>query len=104
MYSPAAMDGAAPSTVTRSRLPLALTRSTQKPLSALWNVTRSTKPASGSRSPDDPAPAGSISDLLRAKRPLPLIVRSYDSTACRPFHSLSPHVHFIPSQPIVRPI
>src|ERR1700753_2515515 len=50
MYSPAEIDGAAPSTVTKSRWPRALMRSTQKPLSALWNVTRSTRPASGSRS------------------------------------------------------
>src|SRR3954454_11478715 len=34
--------------VTRSRWPRALTGSTQKPLSALWNVTRSTIPASTS--------------------------------------------------------
>src|SRR5215469_899157 len=31
--------------VMRSRWPRALTRSTQKPLSELWKVTRSTKPA-----------------------------------------------------------
>src|SRR5216683_42214 len=54
MYSPDAMDGAAPSTVTRSRCPRALMRRTQKPLSALWKVTRSTKPANGSRSLDEP--------------------------------------------------
>jgi hypothetical protein len=48
--SPAAMDAAAPTTVTRSRWPRALTRSTQKPFSGLWKVTRSTSPASASRS------------------------------------------------------
>ena len=47
-HSPAAMVAACPTTVTRSRWPRALTRSTQKPLSALWNVTRSTSPASAS--------------------------------------------------------
>src|SRR5216683_3953301 len=60
MYSPAAMAGAAPSTVTRSRCPRALMRRTQKPLSALWKVTRSTKPANGSRSLDEPDPEVSI--------------------------------------------
>src|SRR6202049_4235821 len=60
MYSPAAMDGAAPSTVTRSRSPRALMRRTQKPLSALWKVTRSTKPANGSRSLDELDPEVSI--------------------------------------------
>jgi hypothetical protein len=34
--------------VARSRCPRAFTRSTQKPVSALWNVTRSTMPASTS--------------------------------------------------------
>src|ERR1700731_4060302 len=33
-----------PTRVMRSRWPRALTRRTQKPLSGLWNVTRSTKP------------------------------------------------------------
>src|SRR5687768_5648828 len=42
------MVGAWPTTITRSRWPRALTRRTQKPLSGLWNVTRSTKPASAS--------------------------------------------------------
>ena len=36
--------------VTSSRWPRTLTRSTQKPLSGLWKVTRSTKPARASRS------------------------------------------------------
>ena len=43
--SPALIEAAAPSTVTRSRWPRTLTRNTQKPLSGLWNVTRSTRPA-----------------------------------------------------------
>src|ERR1700723_899026 len=64
MYLPAAMDGAAPNTVTRSRCPRALMRSTQKPLSALWKVTRSTRPAIGSRSPDEPDPVVSIQTCL----------------------------------------
>src|SRR6266404_7888898 len=34
----------------RSRWPRALIRRTQKPFSSLWNVTRSTRPASTSRS------------------------------------------------------
>src|SRR6202011_2653408 len=68
MYSPAAMDGAAPSTVTRSRCPRALMRRTQKPLSALWKVTRSTKPAKGSRSLDEPDPAVSIQTCLSRRR------------------------------------
>ena len=33
------MEAACPTTVTRSRWPRALTRSTQKPFSELWNVT-----------------------------------------------------------------
>ena len=42
---PALISAAWPNTVTRSR---ALIRSTQKPLSALWKVTRSIEPASTS--------------------------------------------------------
>jgi|SRR5580692_4661486 hypothetical protein len=60
MYSPAEIDGASPSTVTRSRCPRALTRRTQNPLSVLWKVTRSTKPASASRSLEELDPAVSI--------------------------------------------
>src|ERR1700684_3019554 len=41
-----------PTTVTRSRWPRAFVRRTQKPFSALWNVTRSTRPASTSRVDD----------------------------------------------------
>src|SRR5919106_3948103 len=48
MASPALITGAWPTTVTRSRWPRALTRRTQKPLSGLWNVTRSTRPVSAS--------------------------------------------------------
>jgi len=47
-HSPDVIAAACPTTVTRSRWPRALIRSTQKPLSALWNVTRSTSPASAS--------------------------------------------------------
>ena len=36
MNSPALIVAACPTTVTRSRWPRALTRSTQKPLSGLW--------------------------------------------------------------------
>src|SRR4051812_42618605 len=46
--SPAAIIAACPTTVIRSRCPLALTRSTQNPFSGLWNVTRSTRPAKAS--------------------------------------------------------
>jgi len=45
MNSPAEIIAAWPTTVMRSRWPRALTRSTQKPFSELWNVTRSTRPA-----------------------------------------------------------
>ena len=48
--SPAVIEAAAPTTVTSSRCPRTLTRSTQKPFSGLWKVTRSTSPASASRS------------------------------------------------------
>ena len=47
-HSPALISAAWPTTVTRSRWPRALMRSTQKPLSALWKVTRSIEPASTS--------------------------------------------------------
>ena len=43
--SPAEIIAACPSTVISSRWPRALMRNTQKPLSSLWNVTRSTRPA-----------------------------------------------------------
>jgi hypothetical protein len=51
--SPAEIRAAWPTTVTKSRGPRTFTRRTQNPFSGLWNVTRSTKPASASRS--DPA-------------------------------------------------
>src|SRR5919205_1080419 len=50
MNSPAEIEEAWPTTVTRSRCPRTWTRRTQKPFSGLWNVTRSTRPDSGSRS------------------------------------------------------
>jgi hypothetical protein len=54
--SPAEIVAAWPTTVIRSRRPRAFTRRTQKPLSSLWKVTRSTRPARFSRSggPGDP--------------------------------------------------
>src|SRR5215204_529409 len=39
-----ATDGAWPTTATGLRCPRALTRNTQKPVSSLWNVTRSMEP------------------------------------------------------------
>src|SRR6202165_763003 len=44
-HSPAEMVAACPTTVINSRCPRALIRRTQKPLSSLWKVTRSTRPA-----------------------------------------------------------
>jgi hypothetical protein len=43
-HSPAVTEGSDPMTVVSSRCPRTLTRRTQKPLSSLWNVTRSTSP------------------------------------------------------------
>jgi hypothetical protein len=43
--SPAEIIAAWPRTVIKSRCPRALIRRTQKPFSALWKVTRSTRPA-----------------------------------------------------------
>ena len=51
-HSPAEMMAAWPTTVTRSRWPRALIRRTQKPVSALWKVTRSTRPARTSPASD----------------------------------------------------
>src|SRR6266568_1005351 len=48
-HSPAEITAAWPTTVISSRWLRALIRRTQKPFSSLWNVTRSTKPASTSR-------------------------------------------------------
>src|SRR4051812_17405128 len=56
--SPALIEAAAPTTVTSSRWPRTLTRSTQKPVSGLWKVTRSTRPARASRSGAEAAEAG----------------------------------------------
>src|SRR6516165_2479852 len=47
-HSPAVTEGSDPRTVTSSRCPLTFTRSTQKPLSALWKVTRSIRPETSS--------------------------------------------------------
>jgi hypothetical protein len=43
-HSPAVTEGSDPMTVASSRCPRAFTRSTQKPLSSLWKVTRSITP------------------------------------------------------------
>src|SRR5438094_7125182 len=43
-HSPAVTEGRDPTTVVSSRCPRAFTRSTQKPLSSLWKVTRSITP------------------------------------------------------------
>src|ERR1700692_419291 len=48
IHSPAEMTAAWPITVTSSRWPRAFARRTQKPLSLLWKVTRSTRAASTS--------------------------------------------------------
>src|SRR5580704_9431402 len=48
IHSPAEIIAAWPTTVTSSRCPRAFARSTQKPFSTLWNVTRSTRPANTS--------------------------------------------------------
>jgi Helix-hairpin-helix motif len=48
IHSPAEMMAAWPTTVTKSRWPRAFALRTQKPFSALWKVTRSTRPASTS--------------------------------------------------------
>src|SRR5215467_4143617 len=48
IHSPAEIVAEWPTTVTKSRCPRALVRRTQKPFSALWKVTRSTRPARAS--------------------------------------------------------
>ena len=48
IHSPAEIDAAWPTTVTRSRCPRALVLRTQNPFSSLWKVTRFTRPASTS--------------------------------------------------------
>src|SRR2546430_14095360 len=45
IHSPAEIVAAWPTMVTSSRCPRAFARRTQKPFSALWKVTRSTRPA-----------------------------------------------------------
>src|SRR5260370_41585666 len=83
MYSPAEIDGASPSTVTRSRCPRALTRRTQNPLSVLWKVTRSTKPASASRSLEELDPEVSIRACHKLKGHLQAITLSCN-LGCEP--------------------
>src|SRR3954453_21458989 len=65
--SPALIAAAAPTTVARSRWPRTLTRSTQKPVSGLWNVTRSTSPASASRPGASDAPGAAPDKGERAR-------------------------------------
>src|SRR6266851_4856816 len=63
MYSPAAMDSAAPNYRDQIAMSTSFDAKNAKapcPRYALWNVTRSTKAANGSRSLDEPDPA----DLL----------------------------------------
>ena len=81
-YSPGVTLGAWPTSVIRSRSPRTFSRSTQKPLSALWNVTRSTRPEScsskgsgsgrglmpGPESMPRPHPALARGELTRALR------------------------------------
>src|SRR6266480_6490739 len=49
IHSPAEIAAAWPTRVTSSRRPRVLTRRTQKPFSAFWQVTRSTNPVSTSQ-------------------------------------------------------
>src|SRR3984893_3083367 len=104
MYSPAAMDGAAPSTVTRSRCPRALMRRTQKPLSALWKVTRSTKPANGSRSLDEPDPEVSIQTCFEPRPHLAPKITLGCNTAMwnPPLFSVRPFISHFQSRPRTR--
>ena len=69
--SPAEMLAAWPTVVTRSRCPRAFARSTQKPLSALWKVTRSTRPANASRGGDDEDGSGYRRIGRRFRGPVP---------------------------------
>src|ERR1700719_825751 len=66
IHSPAEMTAAWPTTVTRSRWPRAFARRTQKPLSALWKVTRSTRPARTSRVDDSSWACGGLFTRCRA--------------------------------------
>src|SRR5918911_3952886 len=68
--SPALMTAQWPTTVTSSRRPRTFTRSTAKPFSGLWYVTRSTKPLTCSV-----ATPGSAARLLNALPSRPLLCR-----------------------------
>jgi len=94
--TPTWTSAADPSTVTRSLWPRTLTRSTQKPVSALWNVTRSTSPAKGSRARPWSAVTLSMGRLdrhrgyARRQRGVVLALRSRplreaDRPSCGPF-------------------
>src|SRR5207302_3430664 len=67
-HSPAAITAAWPMTVINSRWPCALMRRTQKPFSALWKVTRSTRPARTSRVADSSWACGG--PFTRCRAPL----------------------------------
>src|SRR5947209_6424639 len=67
-HSPAAITAAWPITVINSRWPRALMRRTQKPFSALWKVTRSTRPARTSRVADSSLACGG--PFTRCRAPL----------------------------------
>src|SRR6266849_4031605 len=60
--SPDEISGTWPTTVTASRWPRALRRSTQNPFSGLWNTTRSTDPANTSVGAPEGAAACAIPD------------------------------------------
>ena len=66
-YSPGVTLGAWPTSVIRSRSPRTFSRSTQKPLSALWNVTRSTRPESCSSEGSEGAAVMAGWSLCRAR-------------------------------------
>ena len=68
--SPAEIRAAWPTTVTGSRWPRTLTRSTQKPVSALWKVTRSTRPASASVGGPRPVAAEAVGAGISRSLPL----------------------------------
>src|SRR6202048_54259 len=67
-HSPAAITAAWPMTVINSRWPRSLMRKTQKPFSALWKVTRSTRPARTSRVDDSSWACGG--PFTRCRAPL----------------------------------
>ena len=70
-YSPAVTDAMVPTTAVRPRRPRACTRSTAKPVSGLWKVTRSTTPDSCSAISPIVPPLGRKLDAGRAgRRPL----------------------------------